>query len=56
VAKAAHRLRRRLCEAVVELAAAGTGHMRQQAVEDLPACFVQVQAQVQEVAQEAPGL
>ena len=56
VAEAAHRLRRRLGEPMVELAPAGAGHVGQQAVEDLPAGFVQVEAQVEEVAQEAPGL
>ena len=56
VADARLRLVGRLGEAVVELAAPGAGHLGQQAVEDLTAVLVQVQAEVEEVAQEAAAL
>ena len=53
-----HRLRvaRRLGEAVVEVAPAGAGDVRDQAVEHRAAVLVGVEALVQEVAQEAPAL
>src|SRR5262245_45825186 len=47
---------RRLAIPLVELAPTRASHVREQAVEDLPTAFVEVQAFVQELAQEATTL
>ena len=49
-------VQRRLTEALVELAAAGAGDVRHHAVEDRAPRLVLVQAEVEEVAEEPPGL
>ncbi len=47
---------RRLGKAVIEVPAAGAGDMDEQAVEDLTAFFVGVEALIDEVPQEAAAL
>ena len=56
VPEAGRRLIRRLGEAVVELAAPPARHLGQQPVEHLTPVLVQVQTEVEEVAQESPAL
>ena len=56
VAEVGRVLLRRLCIAMIQLAPARAGHVREQAMKNLSALLVDIQTQVEEVAQEAAGL